>query len=81
MRAVTGHELIRLLELDGWTNAGSRTHGVFLWKKFPGERLRRSTVVPNKSDSLPQRTLGAILSLKQTGLGSEGLRRLIEQFG
>lgn len=78
MRAVTGQELIRLLELDGWTNGGSRNHGVFLWKKFPGEPLRRSTVVPNKSASLPKGTLGKILGVKQTGLGSGGLQRLVD---
>ena len=81
MRAVTGRELIRWLELDGWTNDGYRTHGVFLWKRFPGEQLSRSTVVPNRTSTLPKGTLGQILGPKQTGLGSQGLQRLIEEFG
>ena len=81
MRPVTGRELIRLLELDGWTRAGRRTHGIFLWKRFEGENIARTTVVPDKSQTLPRGTLGAILGIKQTGLGAEGLTRLVELYG
>ena len=76
---MTGRELMRLLEQDGWTHGGRRTHGVFFHKAFPGERLPRSTVVPDKSQDLPPTTLGAILSVKQTGLGRDGLQQLIER--
>jgi hypothetical protein len=31
--------------------------------------------------SLPDGTLSAILSEKQTGIGKDGLRRLIERYG
>ena len=72
---------MRLLEKDGWQRGGRRTHGVFFSKHFPGERYPRSTVVPDKADPLPSSTLGAILSTKQTGLGREGLQRLIDQHG
>ena len=81
MRAVSGRELIRWLVADGWTEAGDRTHGVFLWKQFSGEPVRRSTVVPDKGVPLPRGTLGAILGVKQTGLGAAGLEDLIEKFG
>ena len=72
---------MRLLELDGWVRGGRRTHGIFYSKTFPGERLPRSTVVPDKSAPLPPSTLGAILSVKQTGLGRTGLQVLLEKYG
>ncbi|MYK61969.1 MAG: hypothetical protein F4034_08390 [Chloroflexi bacterium] len=68
---------MKLLEADGWTREGRWTHGVFYHKHFPGERRPRSTVVPDKSSALPRSTLGAILSAKQTGLGSKWLRDLM----
>ena len=72
---------MRLLELDGWTRGGLRTHGVFFHKLFPGERFPRSTVVPDKSQPLPPTTLGAILSVKQTALGRNGLQELMNLYG
>lgn len=71
---------MRLLDQDGWTRGGRRTHGVFYYKHFPGERLPRSTVIPDKSDPLPSTTLGAILSVKQTGLGRNGLQQLLDEY-
>ena len=81
MRAITGRDLIRLLELDGWTIQRRANHGVFLSKRFREEPLHRSTVVPDKTDSLPKGTLGRILSSKQTGLGPAGLERLLDLHG
>ncbi len=75
---VSGRELMRLLEHDGSISGGRRTHGVFYYKQFPGEERPRSTVVPDKSTPLTSSTLGAILSVKQTGLGRAGLERLID---
>ena len=77
----TGKQLIALLEKDGWTESGRRTHGVFLYKRFPGEHLPRSTVVPDKNFPLTDRVLGAILSIKQTGIGKDGLSELIRRHG
>ena len=74
--SVSGKELGRLLESDGWQRGGYRTHGVFYSKRFPGESLPRSTIVPDRTRTLPAVTLGAILSMKQTGLGSAGLESL-----
>ncbi len=65
-----------MLDKDGWIRGGRRTHGVFYSKHYPNERIPRSTVVPDKSDPLNDRVLGAILSVKQTGLGKSGLRRI-----
>ena len=76
--SISGPDLMKLLEQDGWTRGGKRTHGVFYSKYFPGEKRQRSTVVPDKSALLPGGTLGAILGVKQTGLGSAGLQRLID---
>ena len=78
---ITGKELMRLLTLDNWTQGGRRNHGVFFSKVSPGERFPRKTVVPDKSDDLPKGTLGAILGVKETGLGEKGLQDLIEKYG
>ncbi|MBM3924872.1 MAG: addiction module toxin, HicA family [SAR202 cluster bacterium] len=72
--AVSGRQLIALLKKDGWTEAGRRTHGIFLYKRLPGEKLPRTTVVPDKSGTLLDGALGAILGVKQTGLGKTGLQ-------
>lgn len=75
MPAISGKELIILLQSDGWENCGRCTHGIALKKKIEGEIL--VTTVPDKSDSLPPGTLYQILSVKQTRLGSNGLRKLL----
>ena len=72
---------MKLLEKDGWEPGGRRTHGIFYSKHFPGERIPRSTVIPDKPGPLPDPTLGAILSVKQAGLGKTGLLDLIERLG
>ena len=72
---------MRLLERDGWMRGGRRRHGVFFSKHFPGEAMPRSTVIPDKARPLNQRVLGAILSVKQTGLGKPGLEALIAGSG
>ena len=75
--SMSGRELMALLEKDGWLPGGRRTHGMFYSKLFPGEARPRSTVVPDISTPLQHSTLGAILSVKQTGLG-QSKRILIE---
>ena len=50
-------------------------------RSSPEEAIPRSTVIPDKSDDLPKTTLGAILSVKQTGLGSAGLKKLVDRYG
>ena len=78
---LTGRQLIALLEKDGWRRGGRRTHGVFLYKQFPGEKVPRTTVVPDKTDDLPDGTLGVILGVKQTALGKTGFQQLIDKYG
>ena len=75
---MSGKELIGLLKSDGWIEKGRVTRGIFLYKQFPGERYPRTTTVPDKTGDLPDGTLGAILGVKQTGLGKNGLNDLIE---
>ena len=79
--SLSGKQLASLLEKDGWQRGGRRNHGVYYYKRFPGEAIPRSTVVPEKSSDLPRGTLGAILSVKQTGLGSTGLQELLDRYG
>ncbi|MCX6024185.1 MAG: hypothetical protein NTZ05_21125 [Chloroflexi bacterium] len=80
MIQITGPQLQRLLRLDGWTEAGRRTHGTYFSKRFPGESMPRSTVIMNKDDPLRDKTLGDVLSAKQTGLGRRGLQELIDRY-
>jgi len=69
---------MRLLESDGWIPFRRSRHGVFYYKQFDGESKPRFTVVPDKSTPLASGTLGAILGLKQTGIGRAGLQSLID---
>lgn len=78
---VSGQRLLRLLERDGWTRRGRSRHGVFIYKQFPGEKYPRTALIPDKADPLPDGTLGAILSVKQTALGRQGLQALIDRYG
>ena len=71
---------MELLELDGWTRGRRTNHGVFFSIQFPGERMLRSTVIPDKPGSLPTGTLGGILGVKQSGLGRGGLQDLITRY-
>ena len=79
--AITGFQLIRLLQLGGWNRGKRGTHGQALYKYI--KRMRRTlvTVVPRTRASLPASTLGQILSVKQTQLGRNGLAALIEKHG
>jgi len=78
--AITGRQLIRLLnKKDGWQITGTCPHGVSLMKDVAGKR--RVTTVQNSHESLPKGTLDAILSEKQTGLGRNGLRDLLNKYG
>lgn len=79
--AITGFQLIRLLELDGWERGKGGTHGQALRKYVARAGRTLVTVVPEVSDSLPKGTLGDILSVKQTRLGRRGLAALIEKHG
>ena len=76
---LTGRELYRLLTADGWEVSRRAQHGVFLIKRF-GDRARTTTVKDTGRD-IPNKTLAAILGQKQTGLGRDGLLRLIERRG
>ncbi len=72
---------MKLLEKDGWIPAQRRTHGVFFHKFFPGEPVPRSTVIPDKSEPLNDFVFGAIVSVKQTGIGKAGYQQLVDKYG
>lgn len=77
--AITGKQLIKLLKSGTWKEAGKAKHGITLTKGI-GDRTR-VTLVPDKVESLPKGTLGAILGPMQTGLGKSGLLRLLNKYG
>jgi len=68
LAAISGHQLIRLLLLDGWEHRGRRTHGVGLSKLGP-DGHKHYTLVPDHTDPLAPGTLAAILGPDQSGLG------------
>lgn len=72
-------QLLRLLELDGWTVGRRDTpEGVFLWKQFP--EGKRTTTLPMKHKrALSDYVVGAVLSSKQTGIGRAHLLELIKK--
>lgn len=77
---ISGKQLARLLERDGWTARRRSTHGIFYTKRSE-DGIMRHTVVPDKSDPLPTGTLGEILGPKQTGIGRDGLDALVQRHG
>jgi predicted RNA binding protein YcfA (HicA-like mRNA interferase family) len=74
--SISGDELIRILEKDGWIAGRRTTHGIMMTKKFP-DRIR-VTIVPTKDKAMPEGTLAAILGSKQTCIGREGLLNLLD---
>ena len=77
--ALSGKQLISVLQKDGWIVKRQGRHGMALAKNF-GEHSK-VTVVPNTRASLDDGTLGAILGVKQTCIGRRGLLDLINKYG
>ncbi|MDY6892320.1 MAG: type II toxin-antitoxin system HicA family toxin [Chloroflexota bacterium] len=77
--AISGKQLIRLLQKDGWNIARKSNHGIALTKSFADRT--RVTVVPSTRASLDTGTLAAILGPKQTGIAKTGLLELINKYG
>ena len=77
--AISGKQLIKLLLLDGWIENRKAPHGIALYKRIDNRHI--VTTVPDKKKSLPDGTLHAILGMKQTQLGRNGLLKLIEKQG
>ena len=75
--ALTGRQLIGVLLQDGWSVKRRANHGMFLSKRF-GDTVR-VTVVKDTAATIPAGTLAAILGPRQTGLGRDGLARLLER--
>lgn len=79
--AISGKALAELLLKDGWQIERRTNHGLLMWKMFPGESARRTTIVPDKSKDLADKILGVILGVKQTRIGRKGLQELIDRYG
>jgi len=77
--AITGTQLVRLLEKDGWRQGRFSTHGLTMNKKYP-DRVRVTTI-PQKKSALIDYTLSLILGPKQTGIGKRGLLDLLNKYG
>jgi len=78
--AITGKQLIRLLQKDGWEQRRKSNHGIALAKVCADGRTL-VTVVPDKRSALPAGTLADILGPQQTQLGRSGLAALIDKYG
>lgn len=78
--AITGDQLVTLLEKDGWSNEGKTTHGISMQKLVDGRH--RVVIIPcKKSRSIPTKTLHDMLGMKQSGIGRSGLVDLIDKYG
>lgn len=78
--AITGQQLIKLLQKDGWKVGRRATHGMTLTKRVDDRTL--VTYVDNTTAPLPKGTLSAILGPKQTRIGGKkGLLKLINKYG
>jgi predicted RNA binding protein YcfA (HicA-like mRNA interferase family) len=77
--AITGIQLIHLLEKDDWVLGRRTKHGRSMTKKVSERTL--VTIIPEVKVSLPTGTLMATLGPKQTQLGREGLLNLINKYG
>jgi predicted RNA binding protein YcfA (HicA-like mRNA interferase family) len=77
--AISGKQLVQLLQKDGWIIKRRSRHGVALAKDF-GDHFK-VTVIPDTSAPLDDGTLGAILGVKQTTIGRKGLLDLVNKFG
>jgi predicted RNA binding protein YcfA (HicA-like mRNA interferase family) len=78
--AITGKQLIRLLEQDGWIRGRKSLHGITFRKPHP-DGVTHVTTVPDKRSPLPDGTLNAILGPKQTGIGRDRLGEMIQRHG
>jgi predicted RNA binding protein YcfA (HicA-like mRNA interferase family) len=78
--SISGRQLMRLLRLDGWREIRRANHGIAFRKEFAGAPTR-VTIVPDKRRPLAAGTLAEILGVKQTGLGRQGMRALIDKHG
>lgn len=76
--AITGKQLIKLFQKDGWLVGRKAHHGLSL-TKFTGDHTK-VTFIPDTRASLDTGTLGAILGVKQTGLGKKGLLELLNKY-
>jgi len=76
--AISGKQLLKLLvEKDGWVEGRKTRHGISLTKLVGGRT--KVTVIPDTRASLPDGTLRAILSAKQTGIGKRGLLEILNR--
>ena len=75
--AISGKQFIDLLIRDGWEIKGRSRHGIALAKSV-NNRVK-VVPVPNTTRSLPKGTLRGLLSVKQTGIGRQGLLRLLNK--
>lgn len=77
--ALTGEQLITLLERDGWKIGRRATHGVSLTKLVDERTL--VTIVPTSRETIPSGTLSEILGPRQTRIGRKGLLAIINKQG
>lgn len=75
--AITGYQLIRLLEKGGWLTKGKTKHGIAMYKRIGDRNV--VTIIQRTRAPLPEGTLMAILGYKQTRIGKKGLLKLLDK--
>ncbi len=79
--SISGKQLIKLLDKDGWEIKRKTKHVMSLSKYFPELKRTLVTIIPDKNKPLTETTLGMILGLHQTRIGKKGLKALIDEYG
>ena len=76
---ISGKQLIKLANKDGWNVRRRARHGVALSKKFSDRTC--VTVIPYTRAELDEGTLAAIIGPKQMAIDKKGLLELIDKHG
>lgn len=79
--ALSGKQLIRLLLKDGGSIEGKSSPGSHVAVGYYVRGHKQVFIIPDTSESLPMGTLHGIISKKQTGLGKNGLLKLLNKYG
>lgn len=78
--AISGRQLERLFRLDGWKQKRRAKEGTFFAKR-DANGVVRHTVITTKKRPLAPGTLAAMLGPKQSNVGRDGLREMIDCYG
>ncbi len=72
--------MAEVLRREGWTERRRGPHGL-IFSKYEGGEFLSACVPLHDNKEIPERTLGQILSVKQTRWGKRGLQERLKKHG